>query len=90
MKPKIQHTAEEWESIVDDLRWNPDVMVELREKGYIRKSLREEAEEMYMNSGSYADGLGKYRINYLRQIMDKLHDALLEQDEKIKELETGE
>jgi hypothetical protein len=81
MKPKIQHTAEEWESIVDDLRWNPDVMVELREKGYIRKSLREEAEEMWLYH-STADTRGG-----LIEIIRKLHDALLEQDAKIKQLE---
>ena len=50
-KPKIQHTKEEWASIVDDLGWNPDVMVELEQKGYIRKSelveLVEEAEESF-------------------------------------------
>jgi hypothetical protein len=35
---KIQYTQQEWASIIDDLGWNPDVMEELKQKGYIRKS----------------------------------------------------
>jgi flagellar biosynthesis regulator FlaF len=42
---KIQYTRQEWASIIDDLGWNPDVMEELKQKGYIRKTVVEEAEE---------------------------------------------
>jgi hypothetical protein len=47
---KIQYTRQEWASIIDDLGWNPDVMEELKQKGYIRKSAVEEAEERYEQS----------------------------------------
>ena len=73
-KPKIQHTKEEWASIIDDLGWNPDVMVELEQKGYIRKSLLvelvEEAEWMYENyrSEDYCLTIG--------EALEKNHSAL--------------
>ena len=56
--------------------------------GYIRRSPAEEAEEMYMLSGSYADGLpimGRFRA--LKEIIDKLYEAIQYQDKRIKELE---
>jgi hypothetical protein len=51
-KSKVQHTKEEWASIIDDLDWNPDVMVELEQKGYIHKSALEIVEEEYLNHKS--------------------------------------
>jgi hypothetical protein len=50
VKPEIQHTKEEWSNIINDLGWNPDVMEELKQKGYIRKTVVEEAEERYEQS----------------------------------------
>jgi hypothetical protein len=47
---KIQYTQQEWASIIDDLGWNPDVMEELKQKGYIRKTALEEAKERYEQS----------------------------------------
>jgi hypothetical protein len=49
---KIQYTQQEWASIIDDLGWNPDVMKQLKQKGYIRKSALEIVEEEYLNHKS--------------------------------------
>ena len=74
-KPKVQHTKEEWASIVDDLDWNPDVMVELEQKGYICKSelvkLVEEAE------GEHKKWLTRTDDNMSEtMVMDKFNKAL--------------
>ena len=46
MTEKIQHTKKEWVKIIEDLNWNPDVILELEEKGYIIKSeLQQKVEE---------------------------------------------
>jgi hypothetical protein len=54
---KIQYTQQEWASIIDDLGWNPDVMEELKQKGYIRNTAVEEAEEMYIRRAGVVDTL---------------------------------
>ena len=35
MTEKIQHTAAEWVQLIDDLDWNPDAIIDLKERGYI-------------------------------------------------------
>ena len=57
MAEKIQHTKQEWINLVDDLGWNPDIMVELEEKGYIRKSLlQQKVEEAENELREYSEG----------------------------------
>jgi hypothetical protein len=74
-KSKVQHTKEEWASIIDDLDWNPDVMVELEQKGYIHKSAVEEAEEMYDNMiKNYLTTCGYFKIavDYINMLKSEI------------------
>ena len=79
---KIQYTQQEWASIIDDLGWNPDVMEELKQKGYIRKSAVEEAEGMYRGL-RYDES---YDQNYLYLIMNKQYEAIQELKSEIARL----
>jgi hypothetical protein len=80
VKPEIQHTKEEWASIIDDLGWNPDVMEELKQKGYIRKTAVEEAEEEYI---AYKEGKNCFVAEI---VMDKMYVAIQELKSEIARL----
>jgi hypothetical protein len=77
---KIQYTQQEWVSIIDDLGWNPDVMEELKQKGYIRKSAVEEAEEEYI---AYKEGKNCFVAEI---VMDKMYLAIQELKSEIARL----
>jgi hypothetical protein len=77
---KIQYTQQEWASIIDDLGWNPDVMEELKQKGYIRKTAVEEAEEMYKE---WLNRIGDMSETV---VMDKMYVAIQELKSEIARL----
>lgn len=103
MKPKFQITEEEaremfrkviprecYQYIYDksDIDLMEFMITTSKDYGYIRKSLREEAEEMYNRWDNYKIGDKPY-LNE-GELVQLLHGTLLEQDEKIKQLEAGE
>jgi hypothetical protein len=79
---KIRYTQQEWANIINDLDWNPDVMEELKQKGYIRKSAVEEAEEMYRE---WLNRIGDMSENVVME-MDKMYSAIQEFKSEIARL----